>query len=55
MKINNDINSLDPQFKKKFDLFWAEVQKLRPDARVFEARRSQERQNELYAQGRTKP
>ena len=53
--INSDINSLNPNFRKKFDLWRAEVISKYPNAVVFEARRSQERQNRLYAQGRTRP
>lgn len=52
---NNDINSLSPAFRYKFDLRWAEVISKYPNAVVFETRRSQERQNALYAQGRTTP
>jgi len=54
-KRNSDINSLSAKFRKKFDARWAEVIKKYPDARVFEARRSLERQKRLYAQGRTRP
>lgn len=54
-QINNDINSLDPQFRKKFDLRRKEVTAKYPNAVVFEARRSQERQDWLYEQGRTRP
>ena len=46
--ISNDINQLSPTFKKKFDLFWKEVKALRPDAHVFEAKRSHERQLRLW-------
>lgn len=53
--INNDVNSLNPVFRKKFDAWRAEVIAKYPHARVFEARRSQERQNRLYAQWRTRP
>lgn len=53
--INNDINSLDPAFKRKFKLWRKEVIAKYPNAVVFEARRSQERQDWLYAQGRTRP
>jgi len=52
-KRNSDINSLSPAFRKKFDAFWWEVKKKYPDAMVFEAKRSQERQNWLYGVGRT--
>ena len=53
--INNDINTLNPAFRKKFDLRWSEVIAKYPNAVVFETRRSQERQNWLYEQGRTRP
>jgi hypothetical protein len=46
----SDINLLDPGFKKKFDLWRSEVLKRYPNARVFESKRSQERQERLYAQ-----
>lgn len=51
-KADRDINKLKPEFKKKVKLFLKEV-----GDKIFitEAYRSQERQNELYAQGRTKP
>ncbi len=53
--INNSIDSLSPTFRKKFDQRWTEVIAKYPNAVVFEARRSQERQDWLYAQGRTRP
>jgi len=46
-KRNSDINSLSPSFRKKFDARWAEVKKKYPDATVFEALRSKERQQWL--------
>lgn len=52
-KRNSDINSLSKNFRKKFDARWAEVKKKYPGATVFEAQRSQERQNRLYGVGRT--
>lgn len=52
--INNNINSLDPQFLKKFTPRWKEVKQKYPNAQVFEARRSPERQKRLYASGRTR-
>ena len=55
MTINNSIDSLNPTFRTKFDPWWAEVTAKYPNAVIFEARRSQERQNRLYAQGRTRP
>ncbi len=54
-QINNSIDSLDVNFRKKFNAWWAEVTAKYPHARVFEARRSQERQQYLYAQWRTRP
>lgn len=53
--INNDIDSLSTNFRIKFDLWRQEVIEKFPNAVVFEARRSQERQDWLYAQGRTRP
>jgi len=53
--INNDINSLSPSFRVKFNDWRAEVIVKYPNAVVFEAKRSQERQNRLYAQWRTRP
>lgn len=53
--INNDINALNPNFRLKFDARWKEVIAKYPNAVVFETRRSQERQDWLYAQGRTRP
>lgn len=53
--INNNVNSLSPTFRKKFDLWRAEVITKYPNAVVFEARRSQERQSWLYSQWRTRP
>lgn len=53
--INKDINALDPAFRKKFDARRAEVKSKYPNAEVFETRRSQERQNWLYASGRSRP
>jgi len=54
-QVNNNIDSLSPNFRKKFDLRRAEVISKYPNAVVFEARRSQERQNWLYSQGRSRP
>ena len=48
MKINNDINSLSPTFRKKFDPRRKEVKEKYPHAHVFETRRSKERQKRLY-------
>lgn len=55
LQINNDINSLSESFKKKFIPRWKEVKEKYPNATVFETVRLQERQNRLYAQGRTRP
>lgn len=55
MTINNSMDSLNPTFRIKFDPWRAEVTAKYPNAVIFEARRSQERQNRLYAQGRTRP
>ena len=51
---NSDINSLSPTFRKKFDARRLEVKKKYPNAVVFEAIRTQERQAWLYAQWRTR-
>lgn len=51
----SDINLLEPGFKKKFDLWRTEVLKRYPNARVFESKRPQERQERLYSQWRTRP
>lgn len=53
--ISNDINLLDTWFRIKFDAWRNEVISKYPNARVFEARRSKERQEWLYSQGRTRP
>lgn len=52
-KRNSDINSLSDTFKKKFTPFWQEVIAKYPNAMVFEALRSKERQKWLYGVGRT--
>lgn len=52
-KRNSDINSLSASFKKKFDLFRKEVIAKYPNAMVFEAFRTRERQERLYGVGRT--
>lgn len=54
-KINNDINSLTPDFKKKVQLFFAEANKQWLYPVIFEALRTPARQAELYAQWRSKP
>lgn len=51
----NDPSLLEPGFKKKFELWRAEVIELHPNARVFETLRTKERQERLYAKGRTVP
>ena len=51
----SDINSLSPTFRKKFDLWRTEVKAKYPNAGIFEARRSVDRQKYYYAQGRYKP
>ena len=53
--ISNDISQLDNNFKQKFNQRWPEVLAKYPNARVFEARRTLERQKRLYASGRTRP
>lgn len=53
--ISNDISQLDPNFKVKFQNRRPEVLAKYPNARVFEARRTLERQKRLYASGRTRP
>ena len=52
-KRNSDINSLSDKFKKKFLPFWKEATAKYPNAMVFEALRSQDRQKRLYGVGRT--
>lgn len=51
----SNINLLETKFKQKFDLRRAQVLTLYPNARVFESKRSQQRQERLYAQWRTRP
>lgn len=50
-----DITALTPLAQLACELFMAECQKQGLKVRITETYRSQERQNELYAQGRTKP
>ena len=50
-----DISELTPQMQTKVNNFLLECYKQGVDCYPFETYRSQERQNELYAQGRTKP
>lgn len=47
--------SLDPQFRKKIRIFLSKARKEGIDLRLVEGHRSCERQNKLYAQGRTAP
>ena len=54
-KIINDISELTSNMQSKITAFLSECEKEGLDCHVFESYRSQERQNELYAQGRTKP
>jgi len=53
--VNNDINLLSDNFKKKFTAWRSEVIAKYPNAVVFEWVRSQLRQDWLYAQWRTRP
>lgn len=50
-----DIDLLTPKFKQKFLCFFSEAQQRFPNLHVYETVRTQARQNELYAQGRTRP
>ncbi|AHB41670.1 hypothetical protein P148_SR1C00001G0882 [candidate division SR1 bacterium RAAC1_SR1_1] len=52
-KRNTNIADLDPNFKKKFDPWRAEVIKKYPKARIFETTRTLERQKWLFGIGRT--
>lgn len=52
-KRNTDINSLSPTYRKKYNAFMKAVLARYPHCIVFEARRTQERQNRLYGVGRT--
>gem|GEM_PF-3970168 len=47
-KRDNSISSLDLNFRKKLDPWRSEVVKKYPTARLFETRRSSERQKWLY-------
>ena len=55
MKRIEDIKELTPRMQVKVNNFLLECYKQGVDVYPFETYRSQERQNELYAQGRTKP
>jgi hypothetical protein len=52
---DKSIESLSPSFRKKFDPFFKEAKEKYPNLEIFETRRSQVRQNWLYAKGRTSP
>lgn len=54
-KIITDISALTPKAQEACKLFLAECAQRGLKVRITETYRSQERQNELYAQGRTKP
>jgi len=47
-KRNTNIADLDPNFKKKFDPWRAEVIKKYPKVRIFETTRTLERQKRLF-------
>jgi len=55
MKRIDDINELNPQMKEKVEKLLQLAKENGLNVKVFETYRSQERQDELYAQGRTKP
>jgi peptidoglycan LD-endopeptidase CwlK len=50
-----DLNELDPRFRAILETALAEARKAGLDPVVIETYRPQSRQDELYAQGRTKP
>ena len=54
-KVIKDLESLLPQAKRAAELFLKECEKEGLKVRITETYRTQARQNELYAQGRTKP
>ena len=54
ISIIKDISALTPKAQKACKLFLAECEAQGLKVRITETYRSQERQNELYAQGRTK-
>ncbi len=54
-KVIKDLSALLPCAKKAAELFLKECEKAGLKVRVTETYRTQERQNELYQQGRTKP
>jgi hypothetical protein len=53
MKIIRDIKELTPRMQEKVTAFMADCHSQGVECYLFETYRSQERQNELYAQGRT--
>ena len=55
MSANRDINELDPTFKEKVMKFFSHTHAAGYSIFLTEGYRSQKRQNELYAQGRSKP
>ncbi len=54
-KVIKDLSALLPSAKRAAELFLKECEKKGLKVRITETYRTQERQNELYAQGRTKP
>ena len=52
--VSRDVNELVPELQKLFELFSIEMDKAGIPFMVTETRRTQERQDELWAQGRTK-
>jgi hypothetical protein len=54
-KTNRDLNMLDPEMKRRIEATIADAKAQGIDLRPIETFRSQERQNYLYAQGRTRP
>lgn len=53
--IDKDINNLSPNFKAKLELFLQEAKEKGFNIMIFEWKRSKERQQQLYNQGRTTP
>ena len=51
---DRDLNKLDPDAKEVIERFMKALERARLDFRVWEAVRSQQRQDYLYAQGRTR-
>jgi peptidoglycan L-alanyl-D-glutamate endopeptidase CwlK len=54
-KVHNDLSELAPGFRAAVEAAIEECHRLGYDVVVFEARRTEERQAYLYAQGRTRP